>query len=322
VRISAFGSTTSTKHLHLHPLKEICMEIEDQPKELKETKTFNFRSVLKMVLASILVMIAINFWNRITPEDVLRLIGIPTGFDILNMELPSDIDHFESLRDGKFIRYKTFTGGNSQIDWGKDDDLLIRSGLKPDREVFKRTLKIKYQSILVVNLSVGARYNSKEVAGDFGLVMARISLNGTECAKDNAVFGGGTMCPLYSTVSYMHSLEPGHYSLLAEGIFAGCIDNRDSKMQLMIIRDQPLTYGEYLKMKSEGYRPVSNGFANINPPAKNWLERIFADLILNGEPLKTGAINIESMKKNTESVKLSGPDGRGFGTLPARCEKK
>jgi hypothetical protein len=65
VRISAFGSTTCTNHLHLHPLKEICMETEDQPKELKETKTFNFRSVLKMVLASIMVMIAINFWNRV-----------------------------------------------------------------------------------------------------------------------------------------------------------------------------------------------------------------------------------------------------------------
>jgi hypothetical protein len=90
----------------------------------------------------------------------------------------------------------------------------------------------------------------------------------------------------------------------------------------MIIRDQPLTYGEYLKMKSEGYRPVSNGFARIEPPTKNWLERIFADLIRNGELVKTGVTHIESMKKNTESVKLSGPDGRGFGTLPARCEKK
>lgn len=273
------------------------MENEDVTKESKETKSFNFRSVLKMALVSILVMISINYWNQLTLEGILKVLGVPTGIDIRNLELPSNIDHFESLRDGKFIRYQAFTGGNSQIDWGKDDDLLMRSGLKPDRAVFKRTLKIKFRSILVVNLSVGGRYNSKDLDGDFGMVMARVSLNGTEYAKDNAVFGGGTICPLYSTVSYMHSLEPGHYSLLAEGIFAGCIDNFDSQMQIMIIRDQPLTYGDYLKMKTDCYRPVSNGFAEIKRPMKHWLDSMIADLIRTGAVLKTGVSSIECLKK-------------------------
>ncbi len=135
----------------------------------KRNKFIDLHPVVSSVLASILTFVSMAYLDKFQLVRIVEMFGGLTHRDKMNLVLPSPVDYFESVRDGKFIRYSDFTAGSSFIDWGKDDDMVLQEGLEPDREIFKRTLKIKYRSIVWVNLSVGGRYNPKDLPGKFAI---------------------------------------------------------------------------------------------------------------------------------------------------------
>jgi hypothetical protein len=247
------------------------MEIEKR----KNGKSWFKNNIMSNVVSSIMAVIAFTIFTSASGEWIIRAFGGATLKEFKKIRIFSPIDYFEEIKEGKYVRYADI-GSHSSINWGKDEDFLLNMGLKPDREMFMRTIRVKYRSVLDINVSAGGTYDSTQSAKKFALVMTRIKINGIESAKDTEVFNGDAKFPVYSSASCSKLLEPGDYYMLVEGIFSGCVRNHDAWMQMKITRHQPVSYESLEKTRKQGYYPVSNGFVNADTPETNpkWYEKL------------------------------------------------
>jgi hypothetical protein len=229
-----------------------------------ENGTQNKESLKKKIIIPVISSIlAVFFYDVLFKVDLAKLIRQVGGLtERAHAEMPvfSAVDFADEIKEGKYIRYSDI-GRHNTIGWGKDEDLLLQMGLKPDREVFMKTIRVKFRSMLDIHAHAGGKFDSHGQQDRFGMVMTRIKVNGIEYAKDNATFNGAAVCPLFSSTSCAKILEPGEYRMLVEGIFCGSVENHDAWMQMKITRVQDVPYGELAKVKEAGYYPVSHGFA-------------------------------------------------------------
>jgi hypothetical protein len=243
----------------------------------KNRKSLNKKSFVSNMLPPLASVILITMLTSFNGEWVIRALGGLTVKELEKTPVHSPIDYFEEVKEGKYIRYADL-GAHSSINWGKDEDDLLDMNLEPDREVFMRTIRVKYRSVLDICVTAGATYDAAIEGKKFGLVMSRIKINGIDIAKDTSSASGIGRFPVYSSAACSKLLEPGQYHMLVEGIFSGCVRNHDAWMQMKITRHQAVPFGELHALKTGGYFPVSNGFvsADIQSPERG----VFRDLII------------------------------------------
>ncbi len=234
--------------------------MEDQ-KEVTALK----RHIMQHAIAYLLVLIAAAVITTFEGGRIIGWLGGQTKTMADTATVFSPIDYSEEIKEGKYIRYSDL-GKHNSINWGKDEDFLLKMGLEPDREVFMRNIRIKFRSVLDIHVTAGGRYDPGSNRGKFAMVMTRIKINGIESGKDNEVLNGGAQSPIYSSTSCSRILEPGEYYMLVEGIFSGCVKDHDAWMQMKITRGQDVPYGELVKVKQAGYYPVTYGFVKNEMP--------------------------------------------------------
>ncbi|MCP5053015.1 MAG: hypothetical protein GY940_37960 [bacterium] len=238
---------------------------DTEPKTETGTKTKDppFKKVWSNVLTSILTVVILTTVGVVEKLNIIKIFGGNTQEDMDNMKMPSSVDQVENIENGQYIRYEDIDE-NTSINWSKDEDLLLNMDLKADREIFKRTVRLRYKSALDIYITAGARYDSRESKRNFGMVMTRIMIDGKQCSKDTAFLSTQAVCPLYSSASCTVPLTPGEYNIVVEGIFSGCVENHGASVKLKVTRIQEITYGEYKKLKAEGYQPIGNKLNNAD----------------------------------------------------------
>lgn len=241
------------------------MQKTREKKAGEKERVFSLHSVANTVLGSLLTVLTLALFQGFNPGSVIRWFGGSTTTDQQKEIQPSPVDFAETIDEGQYIKY----GDNMArrlLNWGKDDMRMEKMNLRPDREVFKRTLRLKYRSLVIIHVNAGCYFRVRPMSGNLGMVMTRVSIDGNQHARDNTLFNGGPglLVPLYSSLGCAKVLEPGEYDLLAEGIFAGCVENNDAEMSLAVLRCQDITYQEAMNIKS-GHQWLSASLWPFSP---------------------------------------------------------
>lgn len=236
--------------------------MQNKVKEVKRTDWRKAgRKILIRTLSGVLVVvIAANIAN-LSPEKMIKACGGIIHIDMQKMKQPPPVDYADTIHQGIYVKHGDIKSRRSIINWTADDAALERMNLQPDREIFNRTVRVKYRSVMIVQVNAGCTYrvSTSKPFQPLGMVLTRISINGRECAKDNAAFSGvvpGTL-PLCSSAGCIKVLEPGEHELIAEGIFAGTVESNHTSVQVSILRYQEIDYKQYRDSKSSNHRWIS-----------------------------------------------------------------
>lgn len=220
-----------------------------------KTHYINWRKVWTGAIRAVLVLLVATLVSQFQPAAMIKACGGLIDIDMLNMVKPSPVEYADTINQGVYVKYNDLNNRRSILNWTSDDAQFEKMNLRPNREVFTRTLNIRFRSVLSVILNAGCRYTGSGNKKNLGLVMARISIDGRSCGKDSQAMGGvNAVIPLYSSAGCIQVLEPGEYQLIAEGIFAGCVDNHDASLQLAVIRYQDISYKQYKEALTTSHR--------------------------------------------------------------------
>lgn len=218
------------------------------------------RKVIVRTLTGILVFLIAAIITNFEPSGMIKACGGVIDVDFQKMMQPAPVEFADTIDQGVYVKHGDIKNRRSIINWTTDDAVLEQMNLKPDREIFNRTVKVKYRSVLLVKINAGCKYNPGSTHRDnpeqMGMVLTRISIDGREYAKDNAVFAGplATALPLCSSAGCIKVLEPGDHELIAEGIFAGKVESNYTSVQVSIFRYQDIQYRQYRDSKSSNHR--------------------------------------------------------------------
>jgi len=225
-----------------------------------ETEYKIFKKMLIAAVSFILICLAIFF--NLTQKNVAKKIEDLIEKKMLTklqQAVDDEINKIKKLATDAENKLKDIKSAHNQItdlitileknkskfkrDLIIDTDSLIKPTKIIDTESniqehhIDKMIKIDTNAVLIATTYAGGKLLASSDANKYGTVIAKIWINEDECSKDNSgTRVKKTYASLVSSTMCIQNLKPGIYKLSGHGVFFGNIENKQMKLQYILIK--------------------------------------------------------------------------------------
>jgi len=232
-------------------MKPITLKTHIRESELRE-------KIISGVMVALITYFAVDLISSLKKKFFPQIVSAINN----NASIPGSIIACETLREGQWVKAP-----------GIEKTLTIpgNTPFNPYLKVITRDFIFKEKIVLEIDAHASADYRPRESSFNHAQIIARIHIDGVECAADACTVSVDPhqkkhlsgIIPMHASTSLSAVMEPGEHRVKVEGFFLGDIERPDAFMSYIVSPcvQAPFNHREYIDTRTSGlYNENKNRF--------------------------------------------------------------